>query len=76
MELASIINLLSLTVMMHLSLVRNRGLGLELKYNASIKSFSSILIAYMANQALEMWLGFSWVEIARLGMNRSANNTQ
>ena len=76
MELASIINLLSLTVMMHLSLVRNRGLGLELKYNVSIKSFSSILIAYMANQALEMWMGFSWVDIAHLGMNRSANNTQ
>ena len=41
-------------VMMDLNLLRNRGLDLELKYNGYIKSFSSMLIAYMAHQALEM----------------------
>lgn len=54
MKLASIINLLCLMVMMDLNLLRNRGLDLELKYNGYIKSFSSMLIAYMAHQALEM----------------------
>lgn len=45
MELASVVNIFSLRVMMDLNLVRNRGFDLEIKYNALIKSFSSMLTA-------------------------------
>ena len=47
--------------MMDLNLIRNRGLGLELKCSTLI--FFIILTVFIANQALEMWMDSSWIEI-------------
>lgn len=74
-ELPSIINLFSLRVMMDLSLVQNRELGPELQCRALIQSFSTMIIVHMANQALEMWMGLSWMKIGPLGMSNFAKNT-
>lgn len=61
MELPSIVNIISVRVMMDLNLIRNRGLGLELKCSTLI--FFIILTVFIANQALEMWMDSSWIEI-------------
>lgn len=59
MELFSIVNIISVKVMMDLNLIRNRGLDLELTCSTLIVFFIIILNAYITNQALEMWMGSS-----------------
>lgn len=74
MELYSIICILSLMVMVDLHLLRNRGLSLELKCSA-LETFCSTLIACVANQASNMWMLSSWVELEPLGMNSLTKNS-